>query len=104
MTSQALEQMLDNTFVPNIAQDRVYQTIDVYINRTIQLYSFDLPKPVDQPKIIPSYNGAVIPHPTIPEVPDLHDTYKIDRYGNLYDGHTTINLPNDGKIRIDHDK
>ena len=90
--------MLDNTFVPNIAQDRMYQTIDTYTTGTTQLYSFD------PPKIKPSYNGVVIPHPKIPGVPDLHDTYKIDRYDNLYKGHTTVNLPKDGKIRINHDK
>jgi len=27
-SSQTLEQMLENTFVPNIAQDRKYKTID----------------------------------------------------------------------------
>ena len=102
MSSQALEQMLENTFVPNIAKDRMYQTIDTYTDGTTALYSSG--KPLDQPKIIPSDNGVVIPHPKIPGVPDLHDTYKIDRYDNLYKGHTTINLPNYGKIRIDHDK
>ena len=45
MSSQALEQMLENSFVPNIATNRVYQTIDTYIGGTTQLYSFDPPKP-----------------------------------------------------------
>jgi len=48
MASQALEQMLENTFVPNIAQNRMYQTIDTYKSRTTALYTpplkiFDLP-------------------------------------------------------------
>ena len=61
MSSQALEQMLENTFVPNIAKDRMYQTIDTYMDGTTALYSSG--KPLDQPKIIPSDNGVVIPHP-----------------------------------------
>ena len=39
MASQALEQMLENTFVPNIAQDRMYQTIDTYTGGTTALYT-----------------------------------------------------------------
>ncbi len=43
MSSQALEQMLDDA--PTIAQNRMYQTIDTYTGGTTQLYSFDPPKP-----------------------------------------------------------
>lgn len=46
MSSQALEQMLDNVLVPTIGQDRMYQTIDTYTSGTTQLYSFDPPKPL----------------------------------------------------------
>ena len=49
MSSQALEQMLENSFVPNIAKNRMYQTIDTYIGGTTQLYSFDPPKPDFKP-------------------------------------------------------
>lgn len=98
--SQALEQLLENA--PSIPQEQMYQTIDTYATGTTQLYSFD--PPGEFPKIVPTDTGVVIPHPTIPEVPDLHDSYKIDRYDNLYKGHTTVNLPGDGKIRIDHDE
>ncbi|MCC7574790.1 hypothetical protein KO361_04320 [Candidatus Woesearchaeota archaeon] len=45
MASQALEQMLETTFVPNIPRNRMYQTIDTYTGGTTQLYSFDSPKP-----------------------------------------------------------
>lgn len=41
--SQTLKQMLVSTFVPNIPQDRMYQTIDIYTRGTTQLYSFDPP-------------------------------------------------------------
>ena len=63
MSSQALEQMLNNTFVPNIAQDRMYQTIDTYTTGTTQLYSFDPPKPL-KPIIydLPSVGGQVHLH------------------------------------------
>jgi len=46
--TQALEQMLENTFVPDFAQDKMYQTIDTYTTGTTVLYTppvkiFDLP-------------------------------------------------------------
>lgn len=45
--------------------------------------------------------GITIPYGNlgIPELRDLHDTFKIDRYGNLYGGHTTFD--NDFHINID---
>ena len=45
------------------------------------------PKPTSQPNqfIIPTYN--------IPGGGDIHETFKIDRYGNIYDGHTTLRIP-----------
>ena len=39
----------------------------------------------------------------IPYANGLHDTFRYDRYGNLDEGHTTINLLNGGKIRINTD-
>ena len=45
MSDQALEQMLENTFVPNIAQERMYQTIDMYASGTTALYT-PPPKPL----------------------------------------------------------
>ena len=103
MSSQALEQMLENTFVPNIAQDRMYQTIDTYTSGTTALYT-PPPKPFN-PIIAPTPTGFVVPHPPIPGIPeirDYHDTYKIDRYDNPYGGHTTFDIPGFPKKRIDH--
>ena len=37
--------MFENAFVPNIAQDRMYKTIDTYASGTTQLYNLDPPKP-----------------------------------------------------------
>lgn len=33
----------------------------------------------------------------------LHDTFKIDRYDNIYNGHTSIYLKDVGKISMDWD-
>ena len=55
MSSQSLDQMLENNFLPNIAKDRVYTTIDVYAAGTTALYTGKPLKPSEQPKIIPSY-------------------------------------------------
>ena len=103
--TQALEQMLENTFVPKIAQDRMYQTIDTYASGTTQSYNFNPPKPF-KPIIQPTPTGFVVPHPPIPGLPDIrdyHDTYKIDRYYNPYGGHTTFDIPGFPKKRIDHE-
>lgn len=31
----------------------------------------------------------------------LHDTFKVDRYENLYNGHTTLDLGNNQKFHLD---
>ena len=45
--------------------------------------------------------GITIPYGNlgIPSLKDLHDTFKVDRYGNLYGGHTTFD--NNFHINID---
>lgn len=93
-----LEQMLE--FAPRIRQTKMYETIDVYTAGTTALYTPPL-KPF-RPRIIPSLIGIVIPHP-ITDLPliNLHDTYKIDRYDNLYGGHTTADSK-EGKKKIYH--
>ena len=56
-----------------------------------------------QPRIIPSSQGIVIPTPiSLPAVKDVHETYKFDRYENLYGGHTTLTTDSNKKIRLDH--
>ncbi len=47
---------------------------------------------------ITSGNKIIIPYSE-----GMHDTFKVDRYGNLYGGHTTVNLENNGKLRINTD-
>ena len=44
MGSQALEQMLKDTFIPAIGQDMIYSTIDIYSVGTTALYT-PPPKP-----------------------------------------------------------
>lgn len=128
MSSESLESRLDMSFAQGA---KSFGTIDLYAGRETALYTppplsigYDIIGPLSiispspyispwekpwetpyEPKIIPIDNGIVIPHPKIPGIGiDLHDTYKIDRYNNLYDGHTTINLPNNDKLRFYHDK
>jgi len=50
--------------------------------------------------------GFIVPHPLDPDMPlkDLHDTYKTDRYGNPYSGHTTATGDNNNKERMNHDE
>ncbi|MDI6737405.1 MAG: hypothetical protein QME12_02705 [Nanoarchaeota archaeon] len=48
-----------------------------------------------------SYNGGVIPYGNLTGLGgDVHDTFKIDRYDNIYGGHTTLNIPGYGKLRL----
>ena len=37
---------------------------------------------------VPNYGG------------DIHDTFKVDKLGNITDGHTTLQIPGDKKIRL----
>ncbi len=41
-------------------------------------------------------DGLVIPIRGL-DIP-LHETYRIDRDGNVSNGHSTVNLPNEGKV------
>lgn len=34
---------------------------------------------------------------------EFHDTFKTDRYGNIYNGHSTFNLKGGEKLRINTD-
>lgn len=45
------------------------------------------------PKIKPSYGISVIPlGDLVDQDADVHESFKIDRYGNPYKGHTTIRI------------
>ena len=107
MASQALEQMLE--LVPTIRQERIYQTIDTYVAGTTALYT-PPPKPFQPagnfgqmpgPQDINPFR-TVIPYGNLTGLGgDVHDTFKYDRYGNIYGGHTTINIPGYDKLKID---
>ncbi|MFA5887204.1 MAG: hypothetical protein WC852_00650 [Candidatus Nanoarchaeia archaeon] len=48
-----------------------------------------------------SYNGGVIPYGNLTELGgDVHDTFKIDRYDNIYGGHTTLDIPGYEKLHL----
>ncbi len=68
MASQALEQMLANTFVPNIAQDKMYQTIDTYTSGTTTLYSSG--KPLNPPNFQGSLGQSIGPGNYIKQFPN----------------------------------
>jgi len=99
MPSQALEQMLVS--VPRIGQeDRAYQTLDVYLSGLSRMY-IGPGEPPGGP-FFPTNTGFGIKVPKpLKQIDDYHETFKIDRYGNLYGGHSSITI--DGKKkRIDH--
>ena len=92
-----LEQITRNH--PRTAQERqtTYFVVDDLENLSASvLYSGDSSNP------IVSGNGIVIPYGDKLGF-DLHDTFKVDRYGNLYDGHSTSNLKSGSKLRINTD-
>ncbi|HII71165.1 TPA: hypothetical protein HA265_00230 [Candidatus Woesearchaeota archaeon] len=106
MATQALEQMLGNAPATN-------ESLDAYTTGLSRMYSGPMgpggfgpgpmPGPLAQPGVIrPSYGQTVIPYGDIlRNGGEFHDTFKIDRYGNPYGGHTTFNLPGYKKQRMD---
>ena len=103
MVCLTLEQISDNVFTPNMAQSNMYQTIDTYATGTTAFYT---PPPQHfNPIIVPTPTGFIVPHPPIPDLPqirDYHDTFKTDRYANPYGGHTTFDVNGFPKTRLDH--
>jgi len=69
-------------------RERVYNIVDLESLSASALYSGDKPIIKDGGMIVPlKING-------IP----LHETYNIDKDGNVSNGHSTVNLPNGGKV------
>ena len=100
MASEALEQMLGNELVPTVGQTRMYETIDIYVAGTTVLYTagnFDAQKPFFETT---TGFGIIVPPPS-ESIADYHETFKVDRYDNLYGGHSSITIDK-VKIRIDH--
>ena len=77
-------------------RQRVYTIVDLESLSASALYSGDSSNPIVKD------NGIVIPYGDKLGF-DLHDTFKLDRYGNLYGGHSTSNLKGGGKLRINTD-
>jgi len=107
MASQTLDKILG--VIPTLGNMGLYRTIDVYTGELVVLYT---PKPKDlipsdtsigQIPSLPSspINPVVIPYGNLTGLGgDVHDTFKIDRYDNIYGGHTSIKIPGYGPIRI----
>ena len=107
MASQALEQMLE--LAPTIEQEsRAYQTLDVYTSGLSRMYIG--PRGIIEPMtplrpFFPTNTGFGINVSKPPDIiKDYHETFKIDRYDNLYGGHSSITPIGGNKLRIDHDK
>ena len=111
--TQALEQML--VMVPSVnATQRDYATIDVFTSGYLQMdcgscgfngCKHDRDFFMRQQKerdFFPTTTGVGIHVPKpVSEIINYHETFKIDRYDNLYGGHSSITI--DGKKkRIDY--
>jgi hypothetical protein len=90
-----LEQMLE--FAPKMEQKNIFKTIDTYLKGTAALYT-------GPDEFIPSdrnYGQHVIPCGDQTGIGgDVHETFRTDRYDNIYGGHTTIQLPEYGSLHI----
>jgi len=64
-------------------------TIDSYAFDTITLYT---EKPFNPSPFFPTSTGfgIKIDLPRLPDIRDYHETFKIDRYDNIYGGHSSI--------------
>lgn len=53
-------------------------------------------------QIIPSYGISVVPYGDLTGLGgDVHDSFKLDRYDNIYGGHTTLNIRGYEKDKMD---
>ena len=92
-----LEQMMGYQSQAIRERQKIYFVVgDLESLSASALYSGDSSNP------LVSGNGIVIPYGNILEF-DLHDTFKVDRYRNLYNGHSTSNLKGGNKLRISTD-
>lgn len=108
MASEALEHKLssDNdryNGYSGLDEFRLYDSIDVYVTGTAALYTGPAsPKPFTPKPFFPTSTGfGITMPPPLPGLEDYHETFKVDRYENLYAGHSSITI-NGRKIRIDH--
>jgi hypothetical protein len=83
---QQLESMMDS-YHPTVSEQR--QTTYFVVGDLESLSASAL----YTPKIKVGGNKIIIPY-----AEGLHDAFRYDRYGNLDEGHTTVNLPNGGKL------
>ena len=92
---QQLEQMMG--YQPMQMQrtqerERTYTIVNLESLSASALYSGDKP-------IIKDW-GMIVPL-KINEIP-IHDTYNIGKDGDVSNGHSTVNLPNNGKVYMPH--
>lgn len=99
MATEVLEQILEpNNFEP---------IGDICSRTNLLLYWYDKHPKKKKPfePYFPTDTGFGIYHPKKkinPIIKDIHDTFKIDRYDNIYGGHTTAYIPGFHKRSIFH--
>jgi hypothetical protein len=97
--TETLEKMLNS--VPN----GQIKSIELYTGGVSHLYTgpMGLP-PINPSPFFPTSTGFGISLPRpLDFIKDYHETFKIDRYGNLYGGHSSITV-DDQKKRVDHNE
>ena len=81
-----------------------YETIDMYTDGAESMYctwciphQHETRRILDQGKtdFFPTSTGLGISYKNLLPKGDIHDTFKVDRYDNLYSGHSTLQLPKD---------
>ncbi|MBU4284305.1 MAG: hypothetical protein KJ968_04290 [Nanoarchaeota archaeon] len=97
MQSQVLEQILEPVQRP----EKAYVTIDLYTSGQFQMYTGQF-KPINPFFPTATGFGINIPKP-LKGINDYHETFKLDRYDNLYNGHSSVTI-NGIKIRLDHNE
>jgi hypothetical protein len=99
--TETLEKITENYIMPGISgENTTFPTLYERFGETIPIYAswgnsdFDIQQ---------SDNGAIKINYGIPELEKpIHDTFNINNYGDISNGHTTYGNNPDTKIRIDH--
>jgi len=123
MSTQVLEQMLVS--VPVRLQERAYQTLDMQVGPAAMYCQWNpfcnCPNGRQTPDVMDQmFGGNIGQIPRLPSSPinpvvvpygnqtglggDVHDTFRIDRYDNLYGGHTSIKIPGYEPFRMPWEK
>jgi hypothetical protein len=93
---EKLETVLESVEVPYLKSNGIESLMDCHHNLKpydcfqCQNQFDEMNEPKEKHDFFPTNTGLSIKH-NVPDV-DMHDTYKYDRYDNLYGGHTSIHI------------